>query len=189
MFPETNIDIGLNKISFLRVISRGSISHLFTKKFWERLSGTAVPTRKARLVGLLLAWTTQAASALLELSSPTLISWRGLCQQPDWVPRRLGARAHAPWDCSWSLQGHGPNSAASSTSGSSKRLFCCWWLVCSDVLACSWWSLEGLLVAAQNRPISYQKGLVNSSACRHSCLENNKPLACQRSCQASICRK
>jgi hypothetical protein len=27
------------------------------------------------------------------------------------------------------------------------------------VLACSWWSLEGLLAAAQNWPISYQKVL------------------------------
>jgi hypothetical protein len=130
--------------------------------------------------------TRQAASALLELSSSTLSSWRGLCQGLDWAPHQLGARALAPWACSWSLQGHEPNSAASSTSGSSKRFFCHQWLVCSDVLACSWWTLEGLLAAAQNRPISYQKVLVSSAACRHSCLENNRPSACCRSCQASV---
>jgi hypothetical protein len=146
----------------------------------------AVPTRKARLVGLLLALTRWATSALLELSSPTSTSWCRLSRQPDWAPCWLGACALAPWDRSWSLQGHKTNSATSSTSGSLKRFFCRWWLACSNVLACSCWSLEGLLVAAQNQPISYQKVLVNSSACRHSCLENNRSSACQRSCQASV---
>ncbi len=146
----------------------------------------AVPTRKARLAGLLLALTRQAASALLELSSSTLSSWRGLCQQPDWAPHWLGTCTLAPWACSWRLQGHEPNSTASSTSGSSKRMFCHQWSVCSNVMACSWWSLEGLLAAAQNRPISYQKDLVNLAACLHSCLENNRPSACHRSCQASV---
>ncbi len=122
------------------------------------------------LVGLLLALTRQAASALLELSSSTLSSWRGLCRRPDWAPHRLGARVLAPWACSWSLQGHKPNSAMRSTLGSSKRFFCLRWLVCSNTLACSWWSLEGLLVATQNWPISYQKVLANLSACWHSCL-------------------
>ncbi len=75
------------------------------------------------LVGLLLASTRQAASALLELSSSTLSSWCGLYQWPDWAPHRLGARALAPWACSWSLLGHEPNSATSSTLGSSKRMF------------------------------------------------------------------
>jgi hypothetical protein len=117
------------------------------------------------LVGLLLALTWQTASALLELSSPTSTRWCGLCWWPDWAPHWLGACALAPWDRSWSLQGHKPNCAASSTWGSPKQVFCHWWLACSDVLACSWWSLEGLLVAAQNRPISYQKVLVNFSAC------------------------
>ncbi len=160
---------------------------LVPQKIWERLGGTAVPTRKARLDGLLLALTRQAASTLLELSSPTSTSWRGLCWQPDWAPCWLGACMLAPWDCSWSLQGHGPNSPASSTSGSSKRIFHCQWSACSNVLACScWWSLEGLLVAAQSRPISYQKFLVNSSACWHSCLENNRPSACWHSCWASV---
>ncbi len=144
---------------------------LVPKKFLECLGGMAAPTRKASLVGLLLALTRQAASALLELSSPTSTSWCGLCRQPDWAPYRLGAHVLAPWDCSWSLQGHGPNSTASSTLGSSTRIFHHWWLVCSDVLACSWWSLEALLTAAQNQLISYQKVFVNSSACRHSCLE------------------
>ncbi len=130
--------------------------------------------------------TRQAASALIELSSSTFSSWCGLWQQPDWTPQWLGARALAPWACSWSLQGHEPNSAASSTSGSSKRFFCRWWLVCSNVLACSWWTLEVLLAAAQNRPISYQKVLVSLAACWHSCLENNRPSACCCSCQASV---
>ncbi len=44
------------------------------------------------LVGLMLALTWQAASALLELSSSSSSSWRGLCRQPDWAPHRLGAR-------------------------------------------------------------------------------------------------
>ncbi len=138
------------------------------------------------LVGLLLALTWQAASTLLQLSSSPSSSWCGLCQQPDWAPRRLGTRVLAPWACSWSLQGHKPNSAVSSTSGSSKRIFCHWWLACSNMLACSWWTLEGLLAAAQNRPISYQKVLVNLAACCHSCFENNRPSACLRSCQASV---
>ncbi len=159
---------------------------LVPQKIWERLGRTAVPTRKARLVGLLLALTRQAASALLELSRPTSTSWCGLSWQPDWAPCQLGARALAPWDCSWSLQGHETNSAASSTLGSLKRFFCRQWLACSNVLAYSWWSLEGLLMAAQNQPISYQKVLVNSSACRHSCLENNRSSACRHSCRASV---
>ncbi len=153
---------------------------LVPQKIWERLGGMAVPTRKARLVGLLLALTRWAASALLELSSPTSTSWCGLSRQPDWAPCPLGARTVAPWDCSQSLQGHETNSAASSTSGSLKRFFCRWWLACSNVLACSCWSLEGLLAAAQNQPISYQKILVNSSACRHSCLENNRSSALKK---------
>ncbi len=111
------------------------------------------------LVDLLLASTRQAASALLELSSSTSSSWCGLCQQPDWAPHRLGNCTLAPWACSWSLQGHEPNSSASSILGSLKRFFRRWWLACSNTLACPWWSLEGLLVATQNRPISYKKVL------------------------------
>jgi hypothetical protein len=125
------------------------------------------------LVGLMLASTWLAASALVELSSSSSSSWRGLCQWPDWAPHRLGTRALAPWACSWSLQGHKPNSAVSSTSGSSKRFFCYQWLACSDTLACPWWSLEGLLAAAQNWPISYKKGLwESSSACWRSCIQS-----------------
>ncbi len=123
------------------------------------------------LVGLLLALTWQAASALLELSSSTSSSWRGLCRRPDWDPHWLGACALAPWACSWSHQGHKTNSTASGTLGSSKRFFCHQWLVCSNTLACPWWSLEGLLAAAQNWPISYKKVLdEKSSACWHSCV-------------------
>ncbi len=170
----------------MQVVSCGSISRLFPQKIWERLGRMAVPTRKTRLVGLLLALTRQAASALLELPSPTSTSWCGLCRQSDWAPCRLGAHALAAWDRSWSLQGHGPNSAASSTLGTSKRIFCWLWLACSNVLACSWWSLEGLLMAAQNWPISYQRVLVNSTACWYSCLENNNPSACWRSCRAPV---
>ncbi len=123
------------------------------------------------LVGLLIALTWQAVSALLELSSSTLSSWCGLCRWPDWAPHRLGAHALAPWACSWSLQGHKTNSATSGTLGSSERFFCRWWLACSNMLACPWWSLEGLLKTAQNWPISYKKVLgKKSSACRHSCV-------------------
>jgi hypothetical protein len=123
------------------------------------------------LVGLLLALTWQAASALLKLSSSTSSSWRGLCQQPDWAPHQLGAQALATWACSWSLQGHDTNSATSGTLGSSERIFHWWWLACSNTLACLWWSLEGLLAAAQNWPIFYKKVLDKKSlACRHSCV-------------------
>ncbi len=69
------------------------------------------------LVGLLLASTWQAASALLELSSSTLSSWCGLCQRPGWAPYRLSAHALAPWACSWSLQGHKPNGRCKGTVG------------------------------------------------------------------------
>jgi hypothetical protein len=112
-----------NKNLFSQVASLGSISRSFPQKIWERLGGTAIHTRKARLVGLLLALTRRAASALLELSSPTSTSWPGLCRWPDWAPCQLGACVLPPWDCSWSLQGHGPNSAASSTRGPRKDFF------------------------------------------------------------------
>ncbi len=178
----------------LRVVSCGPISHS-QQKFWDasaewlflqkRQSWKKYPSI-GTLVGLLLALTWQAASALLELSSSTSSSRRGLCQQPDWASHRLGARALAPWACSWSLQGHEPNFATSSTSGSSKRFFCHQWLVCSNMLSCPWWSSEGSLAVALNWPISHQKVLVNSAACRHSCLENNRPLACHCSCWASV---
>ncbi len=179
----------------MQVDSRGPIS-CSQQKFLRRLGGTAVPTRKGSLgkdipsigtlVGLLLASTWRAASALLEPSSSTSSSWCGLCQQPDWAPHQLGARVLAPWACSWSLQGHKPNSATSSTSVSLKRFFRHRWSACSNTLSRPWWSLEGLLPAAKIRPISHQKGLVNLAACRHSCLENNRPLACRCSCWASV---
>ncbi len=70
------------------------------------------------LVGLLVAVTWQAASALLGLASLPSTSWCGLCQRPAWSPYWLGACACVPGNQSWSLQGRGPNSAASSTSGS-----------------------------------------------------------------------
>ncbi len=122
IFPTVYIDVSATNF-FLQVVSPGPISCSSPQKVWERLSGTAVPTRKARLVGLLLALTRRAASALLELSSPTSTSWGGLFQRPDWAPYWLGTRALAPWDWSWSLQNHGPNSTTSSTLGSSKRFF------------------------------------------------------------------
>jgi hypothetical protein len=112
-----------NKILFLQVVSCGPITRSSPQKFWEHLSGLDVPTRKARLVGLLLALTRQAASALLELSSSTSTSWLGLCRRPDLAPYWLCACALKPWDRSWSLWGHGPNSTANSTLGSSKRFF------------------------------------------------------------------
>ncbi len=74
------------------------------------------------LVGLLLALTWRAASALLGLASLPLTSWWGLCRQPDGSPYWLGAHAHVPGDRSWSLQGRMPNSAASSTLRSSKKI-------------------------------------------------------------------
>jgi hypothetical protein len=90
---------------------------------------TDIPSRKAVLeetclaLGLDLIW--QAASALLDLASLLSTSWHGLRQQPDWAPYWLGAHACVLGDQSWSLQGHGPNSAASSILWSWKRLFCC----------------------------------------------------------------
>ncbi len=150
MFLTMYVDFQQNEILFLRVVSRGPISCSSPPKFWERLGGMAVPTRKARLAGLLRASTRQAASALLELSSSTLSSWQGLCQQPDWAPHRLGARTLVPCACSWSLQGHEPNSTASSTSGSSKDFFAindrpddwraamCWLVLGGPWKACLW---------------------------------------------------
>ncbi len=169
-----------NKILFLQVITRSPIScssQKILRTSWRNgysyvkgSLGKDIPSI-GTLVGLLLGLTWWAASALLELASLPLTSWCGLCWWPDWSPYWLGARAHVPGDQSWSLQGRVPNFAASSTSGSLKRFFCHQWLVCSNVLTCSWWSLEGLLVATQNWPISYQKVLKNtSSACRHSCV-------------------
>jgi hypothetical protein len=127
MFPKTK-----NEISFSRAVCVGPISRSQRKKI-RRLDGTAVPMRKGSLgkdiprvgtlVGLLLASTWWAACALLEPSSSTSSSWCRLCRQQDWVPQWLGACALAPWACSWILQGHEPNSAVSSTSGSSKRVF------------------------------------------------------------------
>ncbi len=163
----------------MRVVSHGPISRLKQKNCempWQNSCsyekgrlGRDMPSI-GMLVGLLLALIWWAASALLEQSSSTLSSWRGLFWWPDWGPHWLGAHALAPWACSWSLQGHNPNSATSSTSGSLNRFFSRQWSACSNVLDCSWWSLEGLLVAAQNWPISYQKVLdKNSSACWHFC--------------------
>ncbi len=88
------------------------------------------------LVGLLLASTWQAASALLGLASLPSTIWFGLCQQPDWSPYRLDVHACIPGDCSWSLQGRVPNSATSSTLGSLKWIFHCQWSMCSNRLAC-----------------------------------------------------
>ncbi len=52
-----------------------------------------------------------------------------------------------------------------------RKNFCRCWSAPSDALACPWRSLGGLLTAAQNRLISYQKVLgQNSSACWRSCI-------------------
>ncbi len=168
MFLTTYIDALWNEISFLRVVSCSLISCLQRKKigtpcrngcsYEEGSLGKEMPS-VGTLVGLLLATTRLAASALLEPSSSASSSWCGLCWRPDWDPYRLGTHALAPRVCSWSNQGRKPNSAASSTSGSSKMISHHWWLVYSNKLACLWGSLGGLLAAAQNRPISYQKVL------------------------------
>ncbi len=97
------------------------------------------------LVGLLLALIWRAASALLGLASLPSTSWCGFCQRLDWSPYRLGARAHKPGDHFWSLQGRVPNSAASSPSGSLKRIFAindqrtamCWLVLGGPRKACS----------------------------------------------------
>ncbi len=168
MFPTAYVDACKTKFYFCQLFL--VVPFLACQKIiWERLGKTAVPTKKGSLgkdipsigtlVGLLLALTWQAASALLGLASLPLTSWRGLCRQSDWPPYWLCARTHIPGDCSWSIQGQWPNFAASSTSGSLKSFFYHQWLVCSNMLACPWWSLEGLLMAAQNWPISYQKVL------------------------------
>ncbi len=69
-----------------------------------------------------LTW--QAAYALVGLASLSSTSWRGLpYQQSDWAPFWLGACARVPGDCSWSLWGRGPNSAASFTLGSLMGFF------------------------------------------------------------------
>jgi hypothetical protein len=70
-----------DKMKFYFCISCGSISRSFPQKILERLGGTAVLIIKGSpgrdmpsvgmLVGLMLASTRQAASALLELSSST----------------------------------------------------------------------------------------------------------------------
>ncbi len=89
------------------------------------------------LVGLLLAMTGLAASAMLELTSSALSGRFGICRPPDCDPHRLGAHALAPRVRSWGDQGRKPNSAASSTWESSKKKFHRWWSVCSnDTLAC-----------------------------------------------------
>ncbi len=122
-FPIAYVDARTTKLNICELFLMVPFPARPQKLFWECLGGMAVPTRKARLVGLLLALTRQTASALLELSSPTSTSWRGLCWQPDWASYWLSAHALAPWDCTWSLHGHGLNFAASSTLGSSKRSF------------------------------------------------------------------
>ncbi len=160
--------------------------HAWNNTFWDGLGGKdtrdvllgkVVLEETCHAWGLDLTW--WAASALLGFASLPLTSWHGLCQQPDWAPYRLGACARIPGDQFQSLWGRGLNSLASSTLGSMIIFFCHWWLASSNVLACPWGSLEGLLLVAQNRPISYQKVLEkNSSACWCSCLENTPQLVC-----------
>ncbi len=136
------------------VVSCGPISRLSQKNLrtpcWNGFSYKKGSLGKdilcvGMLVGLLLALIWWAASALLGLASLPSTSWCGLCQWPDWSPYQLSARAHVPWDCSWSLQGHEPDSATSSTSGSLKRIFAvhdwrgamCWLVLGGPWKACS----------------------------------------------------
>jgi hypothetical protein len=150
IFPTAHVDARTTKfyicelflvVPFLarhKKSENASAERLF---LWERQSWRKNIPRIGMLVGLLLAITWQAASALVGLASLPSTSWCGLCWPPDWSPYWLGAHAHVPGDHSWSLQGRVPNSTASSTLGSLKRFFCHWWSVCSNALACPWWSL------------------------------------------------
>ncbi len=161
-----------NKILFSQVVSRGPISCLkwyLLRQSW-RNGHNGCSFKKGRLgrdmpcLGTWLDFTSlhmiwQVASALVGLASLPLTSWRGLCQQPDWALYQLSTCARIPGDWSWSLRGHGPNPATSSTLCSFIRIFHCWWSASSNALACPWRSLEGLLMTAQNPPISYPKVL------------------------------
>jgi hypothetical protein len=123
------------------------------EKSWE---GRA---KLGTLVGLLLATTRLAASAMLELSSPASSSWCGLCRQPDCDPHWLGTHALAPRVCSWDDQGRKPNSAASSAWGSLKKKLRRQWLACSNDRWLVFGSQEGLLAATKKWPIPHQKVL------------------------------
>ncbi len=143
-----------------------------TKIKSECLARTAVPTRKAVLGKTCLTWDADWLAAchdrascfcharviklsILQLMQPLPMTRLG----SPW----LGAHVLAPQVCSRSNQGQKPNSAVSSTWGSSKMNFHRQWLACSNTLARLWGSLGGLLPAAQNWPISYQvpRGLVD----------------------------
>ncbi len=143
------------------------------------LLGKDIPS-VGMLAGLLLALTWRAASALLGLASLPSTSWCGLCRQPDWSPYWLGARAHVPGDCSWSLQGRVPNSAASSTLGSLKGFFCHQWsraAICWLVLGGPWKACSLPHKSANLLPEGSQKHLLSllvflsalKEACGHSC--------------------
>ncbi len=106
-----------NTILFLWVVSCGPISCLSWKILrtsWQNgcsykngSLGKDVPS-VGTLVGLFLALTWQAASALLGLASLPLTSWSGLSQWSDWPPYWLGALVRIPGDCSWRCQVVGP---------------------------------------------------------------------------------
>ena len=134
------------------------------------------------LVGLLLALTWQAASALLGLASLPSTSWCGFCQRLDWSPYWLGARTMGLF---LESSGLGAQLRCKWQFGVLEKNFRCQWLACSNLLACSWWSLEGLLAATQNWPISYQKVLVKLVGIL--VLKTTVPRSASRcSCQASI---
>jgi hypothetical protein len=102
MFPMAYIDTRTKKNVFTSYFLRSHF--LFVMKIlrtsrWDDCSYEKGSLRKdipsiGTLVGLLLALTWQAASALLGLANLPLTSWRGLCQWSDWPPIGL-ARVHA----------------------------------------------------------------------------------------------
>jgi hypothetical protein len=96
-----------NKILFLQVVSCGLISPLSQNilrtsrqngySYKKGSLGRDIPS-VGTLVGLLLAMTWGAASAMLELASPSSTSWCGLRWWSDWAPYPLGAHARITGD-------------------------------------------------------------------------------------------
>ncbi len=182
---------------FLRVDSCGSISRSFPQKIWERLCGMAVLTRNGSLERDIHAQRRDAGwlAACLDLAScfclVRAIKLNNVQLTWSLPMTRLGSpSARRSRACTMGLLLESSGSRAQLHREWHfrvlKKIFCHQWLACSNTLACPWWSLEGLLTAAQNWPIYYQKILVNLAPCRHSCLENNRPLACCCSCWASV---
>ncbi len=140
------------------------------RQLWEQRA------QLGTLVGLLLATTGLAASAMLELTSSASSGRFGICQQLDCNPHRLGAHVLVPWVCSWGDQGRKPDSAVSSTWGSLKKKLRRQWLACSN----NGWLVfgsQGRLACGHtnlaNPPSEDSWG--NLAACRHSCLKRWSP--------------